>query len=40
MRNVLTHEYERAEAETMWDTIQNDLAPLVPLLQEILVRER
>lgn len=40
MRNVITHEYRRIDVETMWDTVQNDLPALVPLLQSILDHSR
>lgn len=36
MRNVIVHEYFGADAVTIWDTIQNDLPPLVDQLKKIL----
>ena len=36
MRNVLTHRYEEIEVPTVWKTVQEDLPPLVPLLQKLL----
>ena len=36
MRNVLTHRYEEVKVPTVWKTIQEDLPPLVPLLQKLL----
>ena len=39
MRNVLTHEYERVDLSVVWDTLQSNLPPLVPLLQAILEAE-
>lgn len=39
MRNVMVHEYFAARLETVWQTIQQDLPPLVPKLREVLERE-
>jgi uncharacterized protein with HEPN domain len=39
MRNVVTHEYFQVDLSRIWETIQNDLSPLLPQLQEILERE-
>lgn len=39
MRNVVAHEYERVNLPTIWDTIQDDLPPLLPLLQAVLEAE-
>lgn len=39
MRNVVIHDYPDVDLEIVWDTIRNDLPPLVPLLNEILERE-
>ena len=39
MRNLIAHQYWRVALPIVWDTLQNDLPPLVPPLQEILVRE-
>ncbi|MBI2918413.1 MAG: DUF86 domain-containing protein [Chloroflexi bacterium] len=36
MRNILAHEYESVDLSVVWDTIRNDLPPLVPLLQAVL----
>ncbi|MBI4334124.1 MAG: DUF86 domain-containing protein [Chloroflexi bacterium] len=36
LRNILAHEYDRVEVETVWDTIRNDLPPLAPLLEQVL----
>jgi uncharacterized protein with HEPN domain len=32
MRNIVVHGYWGVDLERMWDTIQQDLPPLVPLL--------
>ena len=39
MRNIVAHEYDRVNLQTIWDTIQNDLPPLVPLLQQVLEQD-
>jgi uncharacterized protein with HEPN domain len=39
MRNVMVHEYPRIVLRTVWDTLQEDLPPLVPLLRDVLERE-
>lgn len=36
MRNVLVHEYFGASVQTVWDTIEHDLPPLIPELRRIL----
>jgi uncharacterized protein with HEPN domain len=36
VRNILTHEYDRVDARIIWDTICNDLPPLVPMLDQVL----
>ncbi|MEJ2431332.1 MAG: DUF86 domain-containing protein [Deltaproteobacteria bacterium] len=35
MRNFAVHEYWGVELRTVWETIQSDLPPLVPLLRNI-----
>jgi uncharacterized protein with HEPN domain len=39
MRNVLIHEYDRVDLRTVWTTLAEDLAPLVPMLRQILENE-
>lgn len=39
MRNFVIHQYDEVNAQVVWDTIQNDLPPLVTQLQEILANE-
>ena len=39
MRNVIAHQYRRIDSTALWDTIQGDLPPLVPLLQQMLEAE-
>jgi len=36
MRNVVAHEYRRIDVMVLWQTIQQDLPPIVPLLAEML----
>lgn len=36
MRNRIVHVYFRIDEKLMWDTIQNDLPPLVPELEKLL----
>jgi uncharacterized protein with HEPN domain len=38
MRHRLVHEYFGMDPEILWDTIQNDLPPLVEPLEQILER--
>lgn len=39
MRNMVAHVYFRTDPAIIWDAIQQDLPPLIPLLQEILEKE-
>ena len=39
MRNLVIHEYSAVNKHILWDTIIEDLPPLIPLLQDILDRE-
>jgi uncharacterized protein with HEPN domain len=36
MRNVLIHRYNDVSVPIVWETIQRNLLPLVPLLRQIL----
>ena len=36
MRNRIVHVYFQIDERLMWDTIQNDLPPLIPILEELL----
>jgi uncharacterized protein with HEPN domain len=36
MRNFAVHEYWGVELKTIWETIEKDLPPLVPLLKEVV----
>jgi uncharacterized protein with HEPN domain len=36
MRNRIVHVYFKLNEKLMWDTIQNDLPPLIPEVEELL----
>jgi uncharacterized protein with HEPN domain len=36
MRNRIVHAYFEVDERLMWDTIQNDLPPLIPELEKLL----
>jgi uncharacterized protein with HEPN domain len=36
MRNRLVHVYFSVDPQVVWDTIHNDLPPLIPLLESLL----
>jgi len=36
MRNIVVHEYFGVSNKILWETIQSNLPPLVPLLQKLL----
>ena len=36
LRNVIVHEYERLDLGIVWNVVQDDLPPLVPILERIL----
>ncbi len=40
MRKVVIHQYPEVDLAVVWDTTQDDLRPLVPMLQEIAAGER
>ena len=39
MRNIMIHEYEDIDLGIVWDTIQNDLPPLIHLLEPLIPKE-
>ena len=39
MRNVLAHEYFGINEKIVWETLQNDLPPLVPMLKDLLRKQ-
>ena len=36
MRNRIVHAYFSVDEKLMWDTVQNDLPPLIPILKKLL----
>lgn len=36
MRNRLIHRYFDIDLDIVWETIQNDIPPLIPILKEII----
>jgi uncharacterized protein with HEPN domain len=40
MRNVVIHEYSSVSVPIVWQTVKRNLPPLIPMLEEILERER
>lgn len=36
MRNRMVHVYFQVDEKLMWDTVQNDLPPLVPALKKLI----
>ncbi len=36
MRNRIVHVYFKIDERLMWDTVQNDLPPLMPILEKLL----
>lgn len=36
MRNRIVHVYFNVDEKLMWDTIQNDLPPLIPELENLI----
>jgi uncharacterized protein with HEPN domain len=36
MRNRIVHVYFNVDEKVMWDTVQNDLPPLIPELEKLL----
>ena len=36
MRNRIVHVYFRMDEKLLWDTVHNDLPPLIPLLERML----
>lgn len=39
MRNFVVHEYSGVDLRIVWDTIEDDLPPLVPMLRHVLQQE-
>jgi uncharacterized protein with HEPN domain len=40
MRHKIVHDYDRISVPTVWRTIVDDLAPLLPLLAALLAEEK
>ncbi len=36
MRNRIVHVYFQVDENLLWDTVQNDLPPLVPMLEKLI----
>jgi uncharacterized protein with HEPN domain len=36
MRNIVVHEYFGVDNRIIWDTVQNNLPPLMPLLKKLI----
>ncbi len=36
MRNVVVHEYQRVDSAILWDTVRQDIPPLLPALRALL----
>ncbi|MEK6767204.1 MAG: HepT-like ribonuclease domain-containing protein [Planctomycetota bacterium] len=36
MRNVMIHEYDDIDVGIVWETVQNDLPPIINSLEKIL----
>lgn len=36
MRNRIVHVYFQIDEKLLWDTVQNDLPPLIPMLEKLL----
>ena len=36
MRNVMIHDYDDIDLGVVWETVQNDLSPLVKQLEEVV----
>jgi uncharacterized protein with HEPN domain len=39
VRNVIVHEYFRLDVAILWQTVTQNLPPLIPLLEELLSRD-
>lgn len=39
MRNRLIHDYFRIDLEKLWDTVQQDIPKLIPLLEPLIKPE-
>jgi uncharacterized protein with HEPN domain len=39
MRNIMIHEYQDVDLGIVWETVQNDLPPLITLLEPLIPKE-
>lgn len=39
MRNIMIHEYDDVDLNIVWDTVQNDLLPLIGFLEPLIPPE-
>ncbi len=39
MRNVMAHNYSTVKYEVVWETLRQDLPPLLPMLEKLLATE-
>jgi uncharacterized protein with HEPN domain len=39
MGHIMIHEYEDVDLGIVWDTVQNDLPPLISLLEPLIPKE-
>lgn len=40
VRDLLIHSYDKTDMDEVWDTVQNDLLPLVSALEKIIPLEK
>jgi uncharacterized protein with HEPN domain len=39
MRDILAHQYDRVNLNTLWDVIQNDIPELIELIDPLLLKQ-
>ncbi len=39
MRDILTHQYDRVNLNTLWDVIQQDIPKLLELIEPIMTND-
>lgn len=39
MRDILAHQYDRVNLDTLWDVIQNDIPELIELIAPLLPKQ-
>ena len=40
MRNLMIHEYDDVDMKIVWDTVQNNLPPIIVILEKTLAELR